>query len=114
MSRERIEFVDADQRVFVRGVTMKIFVLHEAGELPELREVTAEEIDLVHHAEDARHLAFAAEDACENLPWRLGITKLARDQTETAAEQIGQLGAEIELVLLRVLERLHHLLRIAG
>ncbi len=39
---------------------MEELVLHEAGELAELRHVAAEEIDLVHGAQHAPDLAFAA------------------------------------------------------
>ena len=56
-----VELVDADQRVFVRGVTMEKLVLHETGELPELRNVAAEKIDAVHHPEHAADFAFAAK-----------------------------------------------------
>ena len=40
-SCQRIELFDADQRVFVRGVTVKKFVLHQAGKLAELGNVSA-------------------------------------------------------------------------
>ncbi len=93
---------------------MKIFVLDEAGELAELRQVAPEEIDLVHHAKNARHLAFAAEHACENNPRRLPITELARDQTQAAAHRIGQVRTELEFAFLRVFKRLHQLFRLAA
>ena len=38
---------------------MKKLVLHQAGELPELRNVTAEKIDAVHHPQNAADFAFA-------------------------------------------------------
>ena len=53
-----VEFVDANQGVFVGCVTMEKFVLHQAGELSKFRNVSAEKIDPVHHAQDAAHLAF--------------------------------------------------------
>ena len=58
-----VELVDADQGVFVRGIAMEKFVLHQAGELTEFRNVAAEKIDPVHHAQDAADLAFARNDA---------------------------------------------------
>ncbi len=100
--------------MFVRGIAMEIFVLHEAGEMAELRQITPEEIDLVHQAQDARDLAFAAEDARKDFPRRFGITKLACDEAEPAAERIGQFRAQLQLAFLRVLERLHQLLRMLG
>ena len=41
---QRVEFFDADQGVLIGGITMKKLVLHQAGEVTELRKVTAEEI----------------------------------------------------------------------
>src|SRR5712691_3918062 len=90
---------------------MKIFVLHEAGEMSKLRQIPAEEIDLVHHAQDARDLAFAAEDARKNLAWRFPVTELARDETQTPAEQIGQLRAQLQAALLGMFECFHQLFR---
>ena len=40
---QRVEFLDADQRVLVRGVAMKKLVLHQAGELPKLRKIASRE-----------------------------------------------------------------------
>lgn len=54
---EGVEFFDADQSVLIRRVTVKIFVLHEAGEGAELRQIAAKKIDLVHHAQNARDLS---------------------------------------------------------
>src|SRR5947199_9634330 len=54
-----VEFVDADQGVFIRGVTMKKFMLHQAGELAEFRHVTAEKIDSMHHTQHQSELTFA-------------------------------------------------------
>ena len=49
-ARQRIQFVDADQSVFVRSVAMEKFVLHQTGELPELGNVLPEKIQSVHQA----------------------------------------------------------------
>src|ERR1043166_2198885 len=53
-----IEFINAHQRVFVGRVTMEKLVLHQASELAEFRDVTAQKINPVHHAQDAADLAF--------------------------------------------------------
>ena len=61
-----VEFVDADQCVFVRRVAVEKFVLHEAGEASELREVAPEKIRLVHEAQNASDLALARKDGEED------------------------------------------------
>src|SRR6266576_4909465 len=38
-SRQRVELVNADQRVFIRGVAVKKFMLHQTSKLAELRNV---------------------------------------------------------------------------
>ena len=55
--------------------------------------------------------AFAAEDARKNLSGRFAVTKLARDDAQAPAQQVGQLGAQFESALLGMLECLHHLFR---
>jgi len=57
---ERIQLVDANQSMLVGGVAMKKFVLHEAGELSELGQISPEKIDTMHHAQHAANLAFAS------------------------------------------------------
>src|SRR5205823_2824316 len=53
-----IELVDADQSVFVRGITMKEFVLNETGELSELRDISSEKIHPMHHSQDSSDISF--------------------------------------------------------
>ena len=79
---ERVELVDANQRVFVGRVTMEIFVLHEAGQLAEFRNVTAQKIDAMHHAQHASNLVFARQDRHEHFPRRFRILKRAVNETE--------------------------------
>ena len=105
---ERVEFFDADQGVLVGGVAMEKLVLHEAGELPELRDVAAEKIDLVHRAQDAADLALARADREEGFARGLGILEGAIDEVEAAADELRELRAEPELALLQVLEEPHH------
>ena len=90
---EGVELFDADQGMLVGRITMEIFVLHETGEGTELRQVTAEKIHLVHHAQDTRDLSLAAKDASKDLTRRLAVTKLAIHETEAATEEIGQFRA---------------------
>ena len=57
--RQRIEFVDTDQSVFVRSVAVEKFMLHQTGELAELGNVLPEKIQPVHQAQGASDLSFA-------------------------------------------------------
>src|SRR5205085_8592581 len=50
-----IELVDADEGVFIRGVTMEKFVLHQTSQLAELGYVTPEKIDAMHHSQHGAH-----------------------------------------------------------
>ena len=47
---DQVEFLQADQRVFIGGVGVEELVLHEAGHPAKLRDVAAEQSDLVHGA----------------------------------------------------------------
>src|SRR5438309_8942300 len=82
-----VELVDADQGVFVRGITMEKFVLDQAGELPEFRDVSSEEIDPVHHSKDTADVSFAGEDPSKYLAQRFAAAKRARDQPEISREE---------------------------
>ena len=53
--RQRVEFVDANQCVLVRRVTVTKLVLHKAGQLAKLGNVASEEIHAMHHSKDASH-----------------------------------------------------------
>ena len=91
---------------------MEKFVLHQAGELPELRNVTAEKIDPVHHPQHAADFAFARNNPLERLLRRPRVSKCAGDHAEISGEEIRQVRAEIELAFLGQLEHLHHRLGI--
>ena len=110
VSCQRIELVDADQRVFVRGVAMEKFMLHQAGELAELRNVTAEEIDPMHHPQGAADFALARNDPAKNLARLFRVAqKSAVINPDFAGEQIGKIRAELEVAFLRNFEHFHHL-----
>ncbi len=46
-----VEHLQADEGVFVGGVTVKEFMLHQAGQGAKLREEAAEEAEFVHGAQ---------------------------------------------------------------
>src|ERR1700730_4869174 len=91
---------------------MEKLVLHETGELPKLRNVTAEKVDAVHHPEHAAHFALARKDGPEFFPLPLGVAKPARHQAQITREEIGEVRAQIQLPLLRQLKGPHHRFRI--
>ncbi len=57
-----VDHFDADERVFIGGVAMEKFMLHQAGQGPEFGEKAAEKTKLVHRAQGAAHLSLAGED----------------------------------------------------
>ncbi len=79
---DAVEFLDADEGVFVGGVTVIKLVLHQAGERAELRNIASEEAEIVHFAQDAPDLALAGKDGEEGLAGHAGILKSAVDQTQ--------------------------------
>ena len=63
---ELVELFDAAQRVFVGGVAVEKFVLNEAIECAEFRQIASEESDAVHESQDASDIALAFEDRLES------------------------------------------------
>ena len=92
-----IKLFDADESVFVGRITMIKFVLNEAGERAELRNVAPEESKIVHFAKDPADLAFAREDREESLPRNAGVLEGPIDHPEPSPNGVAQLGAEIQL-----------------
>src|SRR5438132_8815811 len=70
---ECVEFVDTNQRMLVGCVTMQKLMLHETGELAEFGNVTAEEIDAMHHSQDAPNSAFLCQNRFKDLAWAASI-----------------------------------------
>ena len=86
---QAIEFLDADEGVLVGRVAMEKLVLHEAGQLAELRDVTPEEIDLVHGAQDRADLALARADGEEGFPRRAcAYWKVRSTRCKPAADEM--------------------------
>src|SRR5436190_21168724 len=98
--------------MFVRGVAMEKLVLDETSELSKLRNVTAEKVDPVHHPKHASHIALARNDGFEYLPRFLCVAKRARYNAQIASEEIGEVGAQVHMALLRQLKGPHHCFRI--
>src|SRR4051794_37115723 len=87
---------------------MKEFVLHQAGELTELRDVSPQKIHAVHHSQNPPDFPFAGHDSLENFLGAAGISIVAGDEPEISGKKIGEVGAKIEVTFLRDLEHLHH------
>src|SRR5438132_5788150 len=87
-SNQCIELIDAKKRMFVRGVSMKKFMLHQTGQLAKLRNITAEIIDPVHEAKRAAHLTFFGQHLSEDFARRFGVAVSASNLSERAAGEI--------------------------
>ena len=99
-----VEFFDANEGVLVSRVAVVEFVLHEAIERAELGDVAAEHAEVVHEPEDATDLAFARKDREEGFPRGGRVLKSAVDEVQAARDEIDQLGMELELTDLGVME----------
>src|SRR4051794_34753631 len=91
---------------------MEKFMLNEAGELPELRQITSEKIDSMHDPEDSADFAFAREHGEKDLARPFAVLKRSGDLAQPAMNQVVEFGAELEMMFLRELEDSHHLNRI--
>jgi hypothetical protein len=56
---ERVELVNADQCMFVGRVAMQKLMLHEARQLAEFWNISTQEIDPMHHSENAACFTFS-------------------------------------------------------
>src|SRR5208282_5157859 len=85
---DAVELLDAHQRVLVGGVLVVELVLDQAGELAELGEVFAEQIHLVHSAENRRDAPALVEDGQEAVPHVLVRQEGAVHQAQVAANEL--------------------------
>ncbi len=102
-----VELFEADQRVFVGGVLMIKFVLHEAGQLAEFGNVFAEQVDLVHRAQNRRDFAAPFEDGQERFADVLVVQKIAVHERELVADELREVGMQLQPPLLRVQKNAH-------
>src|SRR5437868_495643 len=58
-SRQPVELVNADQRMFVRGIAVKKFMLHQTGKLAEFGNVLTEDIEPMHQPQSPPNFSFA-------------------------------------------------------
>ncbi|MCD6052262.1 MAG: hypothetical protein K0Q55_3680 [Verrucomicrobia bacterium] len=107
-----IQLLQAHERVLIGGVLMIELVLDEAGETAEFRDVFPEEIDVVHHAQDARHVTALANDLEECLVNVDVIQKVAVHQRELLADELGQIRVQNQTALLGVEKHTHQAARL--
>src|SRR5205823_2192506 len=88
---------------------MEELVLHETGELTELGQITPEKIGAMHQSQDPTDSAFARYNGFEDFARRFGVLVRTIDSAQAPPDQVFQLGAKIDIVLLRQLEYAHHL-----
>ena len=109
---ELVELFDAAQRVFVGGVAVEKFVLDEAVERAEFRQVTAEKSDAVHEAQHARDITFAFEDRLECFAVGFRATEGPVDVVPVLRDEAADLRAELEVAKLAMLEEPHESMRV--
>src|SRR5689334_7645985 len=110
--RQRIQFVDTDQSVFVRSVAVEKFMLHQTGELAELGNILPKKIQPMHQAQGASDFSFARENTAKDFTGFPGVAERVRNQANFSAQHVGKLGTGFELLLLRDLNRTHHFHRL--
>ena len=100
--------------MLVGGVLVVELVLHQAGELAELGEVFAEQIHLVHGAQDRRDAAALVEDGQEAVPHVLVRQERAVHQAQVVADELGEVRVQAQPALLRVEEHAHQAARLVA
>ena len=78
-----VQLLQADQRVFVGGVLMVKLVLHQAGEPAEFGNVFAEQVHLVHRAQDRAPLRRAVREWSETFRATCSSFKKSRSTSES-------------------------------
>ena len=107
-----VEFLEADQRVFIGCIGVKELVLHEAGHPAKLRDVEPKQSDFVHGAQGGGDAAAPVEDLEERLAHFRVVDEALVHQRHAVAEQLGQVGVNVEAALLRVEEDAHEPMRL--
>src|SRR6266705_3205222 len=87
-----IEFLDADQRVFIRRIAVEKLMLNQTGELTELRNIVPEKINPMHHAQDASHFTFARKDLDEAFSRLFCVLVLAPNAARCLTEALDNFG----------------------
>ena len=94
-----VELFETNQGVLVGGVLVIKLVLHQAGQFAELRQVFAEQPDVVHRAQNGRHIAALIEDFQKRFPHVPVPQKRAVHQGKLVANQLRQVGVRLQAAL---------------
>ena len=82
-------------------------VLHQAGEPAEFGNVFAEQIHLVHRAQNGRHFAAPFENGQKGFGHLLVVQKIAVHERELVADELREVGMQRQMPLLRVQKHAH-------
>src|SRR5205814_4946563 len=93
--RHGFEMLDSEQRVLVGGEAMVDVVLYETRERAELRQVRAEETELVHLGERQRDAAPAATDVEEEIAHGRRAPEVVVDEVERVFHRALEVGREL-------------------
>src|SRR5580692_377333 len=104
---ERVQLLNANQGMFVRGVPVKKLVLHQTGQIAEFGQISSQEIHLVHHTENVSDLAFPGQDGRESFSGGSCVLGSAIYQPGTPTNQLLELRTQFHFTLLRVEEDPH-------
>src|SRR6266705_5120728 len=99
-----IEFLNADQRVFIRRIAVKKLMLNQTGELTKLRNIATEKIHPMHHAQGVSHFTFARKDLDEAFSRLFCVPVSALDATCCPAEALDNFRTQLQFAFLRVLK----------
>ena len=83
------------------------FVLHQAGQFSEFRNIFAEQVHLVHRAQDRRNFAAPFEDGQKRFADVFVVQKIAVHQRNLVADELREVGMQCQMPLLRVEKNAH-------
>ena len=105
--RQRLEVLDGEQRVLVRGELMVDIVLHQARERAELRQIAAEELQLVHLGKRLSRASPVPADVEEELAHRVRPPERVVDQVKRVLDGTLEVERQLATQSVQVPEDLH-------
>src|SRR5271166_3234600 len=91
---ERVQLLNANQGMFIRGVPVKKLVLHQAGQIAEFGQISSKEIHLVHHAKNVSDLALPGQDGCESFSGSSSVLESTIYQPGTPTNELLELRTQ--------------------
>jgi hypothetical protein len=102
-----VEFFQADQGVFIGGVTMIKLVLDQAGQTAELGQELAEQADLVHGAQDGGDIAAFLQDLEKGIVDMRIMDEGTIDQVQLVANELSEVRVQAQAALLGIEKDAH-------